>query len=248
MKKFYLSIFLCSLIMVMIISLLTPVVSAASVTATLTANKTTVAEGTEFMVKFKVSNIDAGNGINTIKGNLTYDTEVLEPINVNSIEGLNTWSVKFENNLITATKLAFIKNDEDVFQITFKTKSGTTGRKADIKITGISAGNAENDNIVANDISTSIVVGNESTPSQIPTVIPTVAATTPAPTALPTVAPTVAPTTAPKNNTNTNTNTNTQPNKIAYAGVEDGIVTLGFGILLIAILALWRIHSLKDIK
>ena len=259
MKKFYLSIFLCTLIVAIVIGLLTPVAMAASFTPTITASKQTVAEGTEFMVVLKVSNIDAGNGINTLTGTLSYDTDVLETITSSSIEGLNTWSIKYENNIITATKLAFIKQDEDVLQITFKTKTGTTGKQANIKLTGVSAANSENSNIAAADISTSIVVGQEQTqPTSTPISISTPTATaTPVPTANTTSINNLI------NNTNTNTNTNTnavaKTNKtnntnassnrnIAYAGVEDGIVTLGFGVLIIAVLAFWRIHSLKDIK
>lgn len=158
MKKKFLKI---SIVVMMLVLVWSTIVNALSFTATMTPSSTTVAESTEFTIAIKVSNLDVGsNGINSLSGYLKYDTTVFEVISDSSIEGLNSWSPSFnsENGKITLTKTTFVKAEESVFQVTFKTKSGVSGKSGTISYTNIVASNSAEE-ISAADISTSITVG-----------------------------------------------------------------------------------------
>lgn len=155
------------LIMITVLAIaISTVVQAASFTASMTPSSTTVAPETEFTVTVKISNLDVGsNGINSLSGYLTYDTSVFETINESSIEGVNDWKPTYtsENGKITLLKTQFVKTEEAVFQITFKTKSETDLKNktsGQIKFGTIIASNSQDD-IKATDISTTITIGTE---------------------------------------------------------------------------------------
>lgn len=159
MKKKFLKI---SIIVMMFIFVYSTIVNALSFTATMTPSSTTVAESTEFTVSIKVSNLDVGsNGINSLSGYLDYDETVFETISDSSIDGLNSWSPTYtaDSGRLTLTKNTFVKAEESVFQITFKTKSGVSGKSGQISFSTIVASNSQDD-ISASDISTSITVGS----------------------------------------------------------------------------------------
>lgn len=157
--------FLSIIVMIMLVVFaMTVSVNALSFTATMTPSATTVDESTEFTVTIKVSNLDVGtNGINSLKGYLKYDTEVFDTISESSIEGLNSWTAKYDatTGKIELTKNTFVTSTQEVFQIAFKTKSGVSGKSGTISYSNIVASNSESD-ISATDISTSITVGTAS--------------------------------------------------------------------------------------
>lgn len=209
----------------------TNIASAMSFTATMTPSSTNVEASTEFTVSIKVSNLDVGdNGINTLSGTLKYDTSVFETISDSSIDGLNSWSPTFnsENNKITLTKTTFVKNEESVFQITFKTKSGVKdGKTGKIDFTSIKASNSESE-ITASDISTTITIGNPDTNTANTTNTNTKNNLT----------------TNSKSNTNTNTNpvvdsfvnsVNTVGDDIPHTGAEDTLVVLILAVVIASI-------------
>lgn len=149
---------------VLIVSLLVVSVNALSFTATMTPSKTSVDESSEVIVKVKVSNLDVGtNGINSLSGYLKYDADVFEAINESNIDGLNSWVPTFDATTgnIKLTKNTFVTSAQDVFQITFKTKTGVSGKTGTISYSDIVASNSES-NIDATDISTTITVGEVS--------------------------------------------------------------------------------------
>lgn len=161
MKKKILKI---AIIMIMSILVWASIVNAFSLTVTMTPSSTTVAESTEFTVKIKVSNLDVGtNGINTVSGYFKYDKDIFETITDSSIDGCNGWSPTYtaDSEKITLYKGTFVKTEEDVFQVTLKTKSGIAGKSGKIEFTQIMAGNSDTE-IKAQDISTEITVGNVS--------------------------------------------------------------------------------------
>ena len=151
------------MITVLVIAVST-VVQAASFTVTMTPSSTTVAPETEFTVTIKIANLDVGsNGINSLSGFLTYDTNVFETINESSIEGVNDWKPTYssDNGKITLLKTQFVKTEEAVFQITFKSRSAEEIKKdtvsGSITFTKIYGSNSQDD-INASDISTNIKV------------------------------------------------------------------------------------------
>lgn len=162
MEKKFLKI---AIIMILLVFVYSSVVNALSFTATMTPSKTTVPESTEFTVSVKVSNLDVGaNGINSLSGYLKYDEAVFEKIGDTSIEALSGWTVSYnaENRKVALTKTSFVKTEESVFQVTFKTKSDIGAESGKIEFTNIVASNSASD-INASDISITINIGEEST-------------------------------------------------------------------------------------
>ena len=280
-----------SIIAIMLVLVYTTVVSAFSFTPSMTTSRTTVAESTEFTIEVKVSNLDVGdNGINTMSGVLEYDDGIFEKISTSSIDGLNSWNPTYnaETGKITLTKLEFVKQEEKVFQVTFKTKAGVSGKSGEIKLVDIMAANNSSE-INAQDISLTITVGTDS--SNYGNTTNTNSTQTPGVTtgntaennpAGPTV--TVTPGTTNTNtntnataNTNTNTNKNANTNKantntnkatntnslssyvngynsnsvddIPYTGVEDTVMYLMIGVMIIAIISYVKFERVnKEIK
>ncbi len=164
MKKMLLKVTIIALLLVILYS---TIVNALSFTVAMTPSSSNVNPSTEFTVVIKVANLDVGtNGINTLSGTLNYDEDVFETINDSSIDGENGWSCSYnsENKKITLTKVPFVKREENVFRVTFKTREdvapGTTGK---IEFVGVVAGNSENE-ITGSDISTTITVGGTDVP------------------------------------------------------------------------------------
>ena len=203
-----------AIIAVLLVCVCSTLVSALSFTATMTPSKKVVPASTEFTVEIKVSNLDVGaNGINSLSGNIKYDKNVFETITESSIEGRNGWSHSFysdNDGKITLTKTSFVKTEEEVFQITFITKSaedlGTENVKGLIQFTGITASNSASD-ITANDISVEIKIGEEDTTEGGTAENETLQ-----------INPTPTPNT--NTNTNSNTNTNTNTNKAPSIGLS----------------------------
>lgn len=253
MKK---NIFKISVITIMLVLIYTTVASALSFTATMTPSSTTVAESTEFTISVKVSNLDVGqNGINSLSGYLKYDSSVFDAISDSSIEGLNSWSPTFnaDSGKITLTKTTFVKSEEAVFQVTFKTKSGVSGKTGTISYTNIVASNSETE-IAASDISTTITIGTAANNSA---------------NAVANNAPTINVVTNTNKTTNTNTNTNKVVNTqnatnnaissyvnnsssnedIPYTGVEDTLVYVMLVVLALAIIFYVKFEMInKEIK
>lgn len=257
MKKKFLKI---AIIMVLLVFVYSSIVNALSFTATMTPSKTTVPESTEFTVSVKVSNLDVGaNGINTLSGYLKYDEGTFEKIGDTSIEALSGWSVSFDpdnDNKVLLTKTSFVKTEESVFQVTFKTKSAPSG-SGKIEFTNIVASNSASD-INASDISITINIGEESTEdgNSVNANVSTNSNTNT------NKANTTISLSTNKNNNNTNTNTNKNTNvnantnkstntngvsgaynnstntteeDIPYTGVEDTIMLLIGAILIVAL-------------
>lgn len=256
MKKKILKI---TTIMIMFTLVYVSIVNALSFTATITPSSTTVAESTEFTVKIKVSNLDVGtNGINSLSGYLKYDKDVFETITDSSIDGLNGWSPAYsaDSEKVTVTKPTFVKSEEEVFQVTLKTKTGVSGKTGKIEFTNIVASNTDAE-IQAQNVSTEITVGNVSENVLNTTGNNTIGLST------------VINNTANKTNTiitnnttNTNTNkttnntsaissvvNNTTPNEITYAGAEDSIIYIMGAIIVLALVFYIKFEKVnKEIK
>lgn len=244
MKK---RIFKVTIIMIMFTLVYASIVNALSFTATMTPSSTTVAESTEFTVKIKVSNLDVGtNGINSLSGYLKYDKDIFETITDSSIDGLNGWSPVYtaDSEKITITKPTFVKAEEEVFQVTLKTKSGVSGKSGKVEFTNIMASNTDAE-IQAQNISTEITVGNVSenvANSTGNTIGLSNATSNNTANKANNVANTNTNTNTNATNNTTNTNTpisgvvnNTTPDQIDYAGAEDSIIYIMAGVIILAI-------------
>ena len=255
------------LVICLIISLLVNTANAASFIATMTASKTTVAESTEFTVTVKVSNIDAGtNGINSVEGIFSYDNKVFEAVTNSGISGLNEWAPNYfaDTGKIVLFKTSYTKNDEDILQITLKTKAGTAGKSGVVSFKNISASNSEAE-IPAADISTTITVGNSSsanagntssnqetnsTPQQIATTVPVNNTNTNTNTTNNAIVSSniVTPSTVNKTSDNTNVSDvdSTTESDIPYTGASDNIMRAIFVVLVIAGISYLKYESIKE--
>lgn len=246
MKKKFLKIVI---IMIMLVITYSTIVNALSFTATMETNSTTVPEATEFTVTVKVSNLDAGpNGINGLSGYIKYNKDVFETINESSVEGINGWNAQYasDSQKITLTKTTFVKTEESVFNVTFKTKTAITGKEGLIQFNNIIGTNSDTD-ISTSDISTTIVVGTASgntankTGNTRTNVIPVIN----------TANNTAANNTANKVNNSISfvNQTNTTDDDIPYTGVEDSLPFLMIGIVLLAIVFYIKIERInKELK
>ena len=233
-------------------------VYALSFTTTITTDTTTVPESKEFTVKVKVSNLDVGeNGINQFNGYLEYDATLFETITEASIEGLNGWVASYtpDNKRIQLLNTTFVKNDSEVFQITFKTKTDILGKEGKIELKRITASNSETE-INATDISTKITIGNVSAP-----VDPLQNTTNTLNTNILNIDVNTTNTNTENTNTNTNTeNTNVVPpqnnmvggnntvQEIPHTGAEDTLVQILFVVALITIISYIRYYRLRDVR
>ncbi len=170
MRKKFLKI---AIIMVLLVFVYNSVANALSFTAVMSANNKTVPESTEFNVEVKVANLDVGaNGISSLSGYLKYDEEIFEEIGETSIEGRNGWSATFnadDNGKLQLKKTTYTKEEEAVFQVTFKTKSEIDGEAGKIEFTNIMASTGTTE-INAADISITINIGQPSEEDEGPVV------------------------------------------------------------------------------
>lgn len=248
MKKRVLKI---AIITIMLIFVYANIVNALSFTATMTPSSTTVPESTEFTVSVKIANLDVGsNGINSMSGYLKYDEAVFEKINESSIEGVKGWSTEYNSDggKITLTKGTFVKGEEEVFQVTFKTKAGVSNKSGKIEFINIVSSNSET-TISATDISTSITVGTEASNTGNTTNTPGNSASIVA---------------KPTNNTTNNTVNNkanyantpessyvneSTDEDIPYTGVEDTVMYIIGAIVVVAIIFYIKFEKInKEIK
>ena len=235
------------------------VVSAYSFTPTMTPSATTVQEATEFTVTVKITNLDLGpNGINAFSAKLDYDTNVFEPVTASGVEGLSGWAATYEpdKKTIALSKLQYAKTEENIFQITLKTKSGVTGT---IKLTEVTA--ADQSTLTnAQDVSTSIAVGSATTntPSSSTNNVPSISAVTNSKNNNTTNNNIVNNTANKVNNVANNTNkVNNIANKVGtaskddipYTGVEDDIIKAIFVVMAIALIFYIKFEKInKEMK
>ena len=254
-----------AILTVLLVFVYATIVQAYTYSVTLTPSSQTVAESTEFLVVVKVSNIDVGNnGLNSLSGYFKYDQDIFETINDTSIEALNGWGKTYtaSNNKITLTKTTFVKEEEGVFQVTLKTKAGTSGKTGKISFENITGSNSAED-IMTQNSSTSITVGEE-TGNVANAVVNNVVNN----------APTLVINTVPANNTVNNStynityntiyntvnnvtnnsvsqyvNNSSSNTNIPYTGVEDTVVYIIGAAVLVAVIFYIKFEKInKDMK
>lgn len=244
------------LVFILIFSLLSITANAAnlSFTTTMTPSSTSVSEATEVVVTVAVSNLNVGDsGINAFSAYLSYDTDVFETLTDSSVEGLNNWSSTYSvtNGQILLTKNAFVNDDEEIMQITLKTKEGiSSGTEGTVSLTGIAVQNSE-DTITGSNVSTTITVGTEQSKNTTNNTNVLV----------------ITPTTNTENNTNNenstnSTNTENSSNNsstynisnntdgdIPYTGLSsDAYVKIILGVILIALVIYIKIRKMDEIN
>lgn len=104
----------------------------------------------EIIIVFKATDINFENTMSTIEGNIEYDKNVFEEIN---IENLNEWNIVYNNgNNANGKFIGFKINNEkikqeELFKISLKLKQNIQDIKTQIKVKNIKS--ADGDNLVS---------------------------------------------------------------------------------------------------
>lgn len=222
-KKINVKLITVVFIMALILTIST-IVNAYSVGMTLTSNSKLKA-GETVTVTVNLGTVDAGNGIDTITGELNYDKNVFETLASSNFTASNEWTPTYaaSTNMISLLKNTKVKAGETVLTITLKVKSSisvksTTITLKDIVVSGGRVADGGTGDITVNNASVTINAESSSTNTVTPTN-----------------------TTSTKTNTNTTTttkdNTVTSKAKLPKAGLEQ------YGILAIIVVAIVGIFS-----
>lgn len=128
------------LLMILIITI-SSYVSAFSASMKLeSSSKLNVGDTVE--VTLKISNIDAGAGIDAIAATLEYDKNVFDVVTKDSFTGLNNWSLGIyseETQMFTLLRTSKVNISSDVLTIKLKVKSLTNIQTSNVKVKDVTA-------------------------------------------------------------------------------------------------------------
>lgn len=116
---------LLSILTLVTVISLTGFVSAFSLNMKLDSSSKLKA-GDTVEVTLKISNIDAGEGIDAVMGTLDYDKNVFEEVTEDNFEGLNKWNVNIystDSQKFTVTKSSKVNQASDILKLTLRAKS-----------------------------------------------------------------------------------------------------------------------------
>lgn len=129
MKKISKQIVSALTLIVLVLIMLSRSFALASTAITLEPSATSVPLNGEFTVIVKATNTRDTIGVTSIEGTLNFDEKFLVPLIATNIEGLNGWTTQYDVNTKTlkaSTTQGTVKNQTEIFKITFKTKSTIT--------------------------------------------------------------------------------------------------------------------------
>lgn len=162
---------------VFVLAILTSSIYAASFTATLTSNKSTVRPGDEIELTFAVKDINMEGGISSsILGKLVYNEDIFEPVTKKNFSMLVDGYIGGYNNEETEQKgnfIAIISDNiteaEPVFKIKLKVKEGISNQSATVTISQITTTPEVGEEIVgAQDASVIVNISNQVTDDKNP--------------------------------------------------------------------------------
>jgi len=117
------------------------IINAASATMVLSSSSKLKA-GDTVEVKLRISNIEAGEGIDAIVATLEYDKNIFEQVKQENLEGINQWNTNMystDSNIFTMTRPSKINTSSDVLKITLKAKKEVSVNSTEIKLKEITA-------------------------------------------------------------------------------------------------------------
>lgn len=114
-----------------------------------TASKTRLKAGESTMVTMKISDIvDSNNlGINALESILEYDTNVLEVVTPNDMNGKNNWTITYntkEQNFLVCNIISGVKEEQDIGEIKFKVKDNIGPTKTIIRFKNVKSNDGSN--------------------------------------------------------------------------------------------------------
>lgn len=122
----------------MILISFTGIISASSFDVSVNPKEITAKPGETINLKVSLKDIDmSGNGINILEGNINFDKEMIENVDV---EGENNWKIEYNNDTNSDLNGKFlmikdvngIKDDEEILNLKIKIKDNI--KKANTKI------------------------------------------------------------------------------------------------------------------
>lgn len=133
-----------ALVIMLVISLvlsIASVVNAFSTTGTLTSSTTKLVEGETVTISFNLSNIDAGEGLQSMEATLDYDSNVFEALAATGVTGSNGWNVTYEPTTKRVAgeldSTAKMKTNGTIATITLKAKSTISVNSTTVKLSEI---------------------------------------------------------------------------------------------------------------
>ena len=132
---------LLSVVLLIVILGITGIVNAFSVRLKLeSSSKLKVGDIVE--VTLKISNIDAGNGIDAISATIEYDKNVFDEVTQESFVGINSWNIgtySTDSQIFTILRGSKVNTISDVLKISLRVKSTTNVDSTTIKLKNITA-------------------------------------------------------------------------------------------------------------
>lgn len=253
-------IFLVLLIAMTIIILNCNYVNAAeSFNMNATSDKQNYSVGQTVEVTVNLSNIVSESGLYGISGTLQYDTNVFEEIqsdnagNSDSLVGLNSWSVSYnkQDKMVAAITSVAAKGEQSIFKILLKVKNGATLGKTTIMLNDVIGASADNgDDITTTPTSVSVNIQDGSStqeipPEIIPSPIPSPEPSPASPDILPSHIPQAS--SSPKVITTTPTSGQKPSGSLPQTGINDCIMPVLLGALIISLISYIAYRRYKDI-
>ena len=145
MKKLVTKSMLIVLIMLVMIINLTVVSNAASsMDVKLSASSAELEVGEEITVTISLANINVGEGVNTLKGTVSWDKDVLEFVDYE--KSVNDWSNTWnstDGTLVSVHLSGLVKADTAIAKLTFKVKDVEELEETTITLADIESANTE---------------------------------------------------------------------------------------------------------
>lgn len=114
------------------------------------ADNLEVKENQEIKVIVKLEDIDVKQGINAIQGKLEYDKNIFEKVTSTNLITKNNWSIVYneeegqeEGKFIMITFSEGEKENQELLEITLKTKQNLESTKSEIKLTELGTSDSE---------------------------------------------------------------------------------------------------------
>lgn len=128
---------LISIVIISMILAIANIANAYSASGKLSSTDKLVAGG-NVQVTLALSDIDMDVGIYSITiGNISYDTNVFDPISTSSFVGSNGWSASYASGKVTLVNLSPMSESGNVVTLTLKIKEGITATSSTVKFENI---------------------------------------------------------------------------------------------------------------
>ena len=146
--------------LILFIACLSGVVNAANSMKMILTSDSKLVPGDTVVVDFKISEINAGDGIDAIVGTLDYNKNVFEEVTEDNFEGQNRWSLGMydtETQMFTLLKSSKINLPSDVLKITLRVKDSASADSTTITVKDITtSGGIETGDIEVEDVTITI--------------------------------------------------------------------------------------------